>query len=298
MLDLKQFTPQAMVDIRPLLALQQYRSCDYSIGGIYMWREFFGEKYAVEDGMLICTVEYFDEGHCYTMPVGCGDLRSALMKIKRDAMERGLPFRFCSLTPKGLEELKAILGEPTQITEHREWADYLYPYENFLGYHGKKLVTPRNHCNRFVRDYPQYVYEAITMDNIEEATAFLAMKADCLEKTSPIAIEDHIRAVEVMSSYFEFGFIGGILKVDGITVGVTVGEIIGDTLYVQIEKALTDYSGAYPMLAQLFARQAQRPGVDYINREDDSGDEGLRHSKTEYRPCELIMKYTADFDIQ
>ena len=57
MLQLKRFTPQAMVEIRPLLEVQKYRSCDYSIGGIYMWREFFNELYTVENGMLMVYVK-------------------------------------------------------------------------------------------------------------------------------------------------------------------------------------------------------------------------------------------------
>lgn len=278
-----------------MLAFQKYRSCDYSMGGIFMWREFFNELYTVEGGMLICTASYFEFGDCYTMPVGSGSLEAALDLIRRDSAERGRPLRFCCLTEKGLAELTALWGEPKAVTEHRDWADYLYPYENFLGYHGKKLVTPRNHCNRFTRDYPQYVYERIDRRNIGEAAAFLAERSESLTKLSPIAVEDHKRAVEVMRYFEDFGFEGGALKVDGRVIGVTAGEVIGDTLYVQIEKALTEYSGAYPMLAGLYAKQMKRDGLVYINREDDSGDPGLRHSKLEYRPCELIMKYTVEY---
>ena len=260
-----------------------------------MWRDFFGEEYTVENDMLICTAHYFEEGFCYTMPVGTGSLSAALELIKADSCERNTPLRFCCVTEEGLAELTQILGKPKRVTEHRMWADYLYPIENFLGYHGKKLVTPRNHCNRFTRDNPQYVYEPIGSENLAEAKAFLEEKADGPQKESPIAVEDSKRAVEIMDYFEQFGFIGGILKVDDRVIGVTAGEIIGDTLYVQIEKALTLYSGAYPMLAQLFARQAERLGASFINREDDSGDEGLRKSKLEYRPCELIMKHTVEF---
>lgn len=260
-----------------------------------MWREFFGELFTVADNMLICTADYFDDGFCYTMPVGTGSLENALELIRRDSTCRNTPLRFCCITEQGLKQLCAVLGEPLLIKDNRKWADYLYPYENFLGYHGKKLVTPRNHCNRFLRDYPQYTYEPISLNNIAEAAAFLSEKADNLEKTSPVAVEDYYRAVEIMRHFELFDFSGGILKVDGRVIGVTVGEVIDDTLYVQIEKALTSYSGAYPMLAQLYAKQMAREGLNYINREDDSGDPGLRHSKLEYRPCELLTKYTVEF---
>ncbi len=89
MLEFKQFTAQAMVEIRPLLAFQKYRSCDYSVGGIFMWRDYFDERYTVRDNMLIGTSGYFDEGTCYTMPVGTGSVKEAVRHIKADAQERG-----------------------------------------------------------------------------------------------------------------------------------------------------------------------------------------------------------------
>ena len=74
------------------------------------------------------------------------------------------------------------------------------------------------------------------------------------------------------------------LEVDGKMVGVSVGEKRGDTLIVHVEKALYEYSGAYPTLAQEFAKAFAVNEIEFINREDDSGDLGLRTSKTQYQP--------------
>ncbi|MBO4562643.1 MAG: DUF2156 domain-containing protein [Clostridia bacterium] len=285
-----------MAEIRPLLDLQTCRSCDYTVGGIYMWREYFRQLYAVRDGMLISRAEYLDKGTCFSMPVGGGDIDAALDAIQADCRERGIPLRFCCITKGDIGRLTEHLGCPSGVIEYRDWADYLYPYENFLGYHGKKLVTPRNHCNRFVRDYPQYVYRALDSSLIQEAKRFLLDNAPAFDKEAPLAKEDFIRAVEILDHVELFGLKGGLLSVDGKTIGLTVGEAVGDTLYVHIEKALTEYSGAYPMLASLFAKQNASKELLYINREDDSGDEGLRKSKMEYRPCELIEKYVVCFD--
>jgi hypothetical protein len=296
MLEYKQFDHQAMAEIRPLLDLQEYRSCDYTVGGIYMWREFFRQAYAVKDGMLISSADYLDNGVCFGVPVGSGDLKAALEAVKADCAERKRPLRFCCVTEEGLAQLTETLGQPSKTIEYRDWADYLYPYENFLGYHGKKLVTPRNHCNRFMRDYPQYIYRAMDASMIGEAKRFLQENAPSFDKAAPLAKEEFIRAVEVLDHFELFGFSGGLLSVDGKTIGLSVGETIGDTLYVHIEKALTEFSGAYPMLAMLFAKQNASEKLLYINREDDSGDEGLRRSKTEYRPCCLIKKYVVCYE--
>ncbi len=260
-----------------------------------MWREYFKQKFVVVDGMLICSAEYLDKGTCFSYPVGDGSIGSALDFLKRYCKENDIPLRFCCVTEEGVVRLSDALGRPYEVIEYRDWADYLYPYENFLGYHGKKLVTQRNHCNRFLRDYPQYEYRSLDDSLIPEAKAFLIENASVFEKTSELAKEDYLRAVEILDYFGEFGFTGGALSVDGRMIGLTAGEIVGDTLYVHIEKALHEYSGAYPFLASLYARQNAREGLSFINREDDSGDPGLRHSKLEYRPCEIISKYVVTF---
>lgn len=298
MLELKPFAKEAMVEIRPLLATQDYRTCDNTVGGLYMWREYFKQLYTVVNGMLVCTAEYLDMGTCFSMPLGNGDIYGALAGIKGHCEEKSIPLRFCCVTPDALVRLTdeagrayEILGRPSEIKEYRDWADYLYPYENFLGYHGKKLVTQRNHRNRFLREYPQYEYKPLTSKLIPEAKAFLTENAGAFEKDSPLAREDYIRALELLDLVEYFGFTGGLLFIGGKAVGLTVGEAMGDTLYVHIEKALKEYKGAYPMLAMLYAQQNACPALKYINREDDSGDAGLRYSKLEYQPCDIITKY-------
>ena len=260
-----------------------------------MWREYFRQQFAVSNGMLICTAEFFDKGFCYSMPVGSGDIDEALETIRTDAAERDTPLRFCGIPGESVVRLTEHFGRPYEITEYRDWEDYLYPYVNFLGYHGKKLVTQRNHCNRFMRQYPQYEYVPLTSGNLSDAKAFLHENFENFRKDAPIAAEDYIRAIEVMDHIELFGFTGGLLKVDGRVIGLTVGEVIGDTLYVHIEKALSEYDGAYPMLASLYAKQMASDELAFINREDDSGDPGLRYSKTEYRPCAMVTKFVVDF---
>lgn len=50
---------------------------------------------------------------------------------------------------------------------------------------------------------------------------------------------------QVLNNYFKLNFTGGILKAEGCIIGFSIGEIINDTLFVHIEKALKQYSGAY-----------------------------------------------------
>lgn len=71
--------------------------------------------------------------------------------------------------------------------------------------------------------------------------------------------------------------------------------ISADTFDVHFEKAYGEIQGAYPMINREFARwlQANRPGVRWLNREDDMGLEGLRKSKESYYPDRMVEKSAA-----
>ena len=62
-----------------------------------------------------------------------------------------------------------------------------------------------------------------------------------------------------------------------------------DTFVVHIEKALSAYEGAYQVINQQFVKHACT-GYMYVNREEDTGSEGLRKAKLSYKPVFLVEK--------
>ena len=58
---------------------------------------------------------------------------------------------------------------------------------------------------------------------------------------------------------------------------------------MHIEKAFADIQGAYPMINQQFVEH-EAAGYRYINREEDTGEEGLRKAKLSYDPVFLMEK--------
>ena len=88
----------------------------------------------------------------------------------------------------------------------------------------------------------------------------------------------------------ELELTGGILRVDGQIVAFTIGEpICSDTFVVHIEKAFPDVQGAYTMINQQFVEH-ECMDYKYVNREEDTGDEGLRKAKRSYRPVFMVEK--------
>lgn len=58
---------------------------------------------------------------------------------------------------------------------------------------------------------------------------------------------------------------------------------------MHIEKAFADVEGAYPMINQQFVMNECRDYL-YVNREEDTGAEGLRQAKMSYRPVFMVEK--------
>ena len=83
----------------------------------------------------------------------------------------------------------------------------------------------------------------------------------------------------------------------GEVVAFIVGEVVGETLHVHIEKSLHQYSGSSEMINKSFVEYvlSKFPHIKYVNREDDAGDEGLRKSKLSYNPIMLLNKYNVVF---
>ncbi len=105
--------------------------------------------------------------------------------------------------------------------------------------------------------------------------------------------EEYDVVKEALMCFEELGLTGGLLRKDGEVIAFTLGEPLSDdTFVVHFEKAFPEIQGAYTMINQQFVL-AECQNYKYINREEDTGDEGLRKAKLSYHPVILLSKYTA-----
>ena len=83
--------------------------------------------------------------------------------------------------------------------------------------------------------------------------------------------------------------------VDGRVTAFSIGEKLNrDTFVIHIEKADPDVRGLYAVINQLFA-QNEGSAYNYINREQDLGDAGLKKAKESYHPASMIRKFKVGF---
>ena len=117
--------------------------------------------------------------------------------------------------------------------------------------------------------------------------------ADC--KNDPGLQEESCAVKQAFRYFFDLGLDGGLLRAQDEVVAFSMGDRLNEQTYlVHIEKAFADINGAYPMLNKHFVL-AHTQGYQYVDREDDAGDEGLRKAKLSYRPAIIAEKYRATY---
>ena len=279
----------------PYFNYQSSRNCDYTIGVVYMWRNFFHTEYAIDDNMLYLRMRD-DKGNIFHLiPVGPNDTLTALKKLCPGC---DCALRFSAVTEEQIPLLIEAFGAPDEIIEDRRWADYIYEKEKLSTYAGKKLAGQRNHINRFMKEHGSFIYEAITPENIQEARDFLHLHKAEQGKDDPVALKEYDYTLDTLDHFDDLHYTGALLKTpEGKCIALALGETVGDTLYVHAEKALRAVHGAPQLICREYAAHADA-NVQYINREDDMGDEGLRYAKTSLHPAILLMKHTVIYRIK
>lgn len=266
------------------------RNCEKTFVNSYLWSRFYQVQFAIVENTLIFKSE--DQGLAFTYPVGeSEDAKRALDFLKQYTEEKGVPFVLYLVTEDQFAQLEQWYPGRFEIEYNRDDADYVYESEKLATLSGKKLHAKRNHINKFKATFEDWSYETLTKDNAEDCFQ-MALKwrrqngcDDDEEKNAEMCVTlNSLRLLE------ELELTGGVLRVNGEVIAFTIGEPVSeDTFVVHIEKAYADIQGAYPMINQQFVEH-ECMDYKYINREEDTGAEGLRKAKLSYRPAFLVEK--------
>jgi hypothetical protein len=267
------------------------RTSDYTVGAMYMWRDFYNTSFTIYDDMILYKVKFLNR-ISFTYPVGGGSLPKAMEALKEYCQAQGISLWFCTVPEEALPSLVNDYQGTIPGTPSRDWADYLYQAKDLAEMAGRRYSGQRNHINKFKKLYPDYCYQRITPENHSRVIDFLIDYEKNHGKEASLAQEELNRTLELIPYLDLFKLPGGFIEVDGTIVAISVGEVVKDTLYCHIEKANRDYPGSYQMIVKEFASDMRQTyGIEYINREEDVGDEGLRTSKLSYHPVQLLDKY-------
>lgn len=282
--------------VKKYLKEEGSRNCEFTFANIYLWsREVYAIKFAVVEDTLC----FLSEGKqtSVTYPLGSGDKKRTIKCLREDFQAKGKPFHMHSVNPKQFEELQELYGDEVSIVYDRDSADYVYEVEKLVKLSGKKYHSKKNHINRFIANCPQWNYEAITEENVEECIQMAKEwgKQNGCEQDQGKQAELKV-ALQGLTMLEELDLTGGLIRAEGKVIAFCFGEPANeDTYVVHVEKAFAEIQGAYPLINREFL-QANATKFTYVNREEDVGSEGLRKAKLSYHPSFLLEKGAVTFE--
>jgi len=272
--------------------LERFRGCpqrtsDYSFSNLWGWAKEYGLEWAWAEKLVwikqTMPVARFwapigpwfevDWNTCLEGVAGGGDV-------------------FHRIPEKLIRLWQEEIRRPMVVEEERNQWDYIYGFDALLKLKGNQYHKKKNLLNQFKKKY-QYQYVPLGKGLIAQAQAMQQDWCTWRDCESSDALSAENRVIERVLRHWEglIGVYGGALLVDDSLVAYTIAENLSDdTLVIHFEKGSTEYRGVYQAINQIFL-ESLNPVIQWVNREQDLGDEGLRKSKISYHPVGFMNKY-------
>jgi len=273
--------------------VNSHNGCENTAANFIMWRcmyetsIYYDEKYAILRTRTDCKTSY-------SFMAEKKDYEKAVNRILEECMCRNIPFRIQYADENMKNELEKLFPDYFMYEHDRNYSDYVYLQSDLAMLAGKKFHAKRNHCNKFLMQYPNAVVEEINDGN----------KAECCEmnenwcKINNVDSENAGKVIrhefcavkEGFDHFDELGLFGICVRIDGKIVAFTMGSEKNSEMFVtHFEKGYYEYDGVYAFINREMAKRLDK--YKYINREEDCGEEGLRKAKISYNQVYMIDKY-------
>jgi hypothetical protein len=283
MLTFNRITIEDRERLLPLL-MEKDRGCEYTFSNLYLYRHFYDTNIAYHNDSAVVS---FGNPGLYLMPLGSCDLKEIVEELPAGSDGNR---HFVCITNDDLNVLADVFGDRVISVEKQTDGEYVYRSSDLADLPGKKYHSKRNHCTRFERLYSDWSFEKIGTDNIAEAAAMNAAWYAGMSGGEDDLREDCACSAGSLCQFDRLGLTGALLRVGGKVVAWCCGEeISAGSFCTHVEKAMRDVDGAYSVINREFAMML-RDRFEFINREDDAGDEGLRRTKLSYEPVYILEK--------
>lgn len=283
-----------IASLRPFFSKLESRTCDFTIGGMFMWRDFYKMEFAVKNQAFYSRLYAEDGSIFHNIPIS-DDVSSSLDNLICLLRREKTPIKFCTV-PEPFLPLFQDICTVISVNEQNDYGDYIYWANDLVELKGRKYSGQRNQISQFLRNVHSWSFDEINQDNISEIVTFFTASYLPSAGEGRYEKEENNKVIEVLNHYKSYGMKGGVLRADGEVIGFSLNEQIGDTLFTHVEKASRMFKGAYQMLVNQSAKMFVTSEVRYINREEDMGDLGLRISKKSYHPITILKKYLVEVE--
>ncbi len=269
------------------------QSMDYTFVNLWSWQGFYDLHCAF--GEHLCWIQKGPEQKgvipSYRAPIG--DWHS--IDWAAEPLLQGEQGVQLTRVPEQLVQIleAALPGRVIKEETRGQW-EYVYTQEDLAKLSGNRFHKKRNHVNAYKKHYGDVDYREIDSSIIE---AVLSLQDEWCQwhecSNSPSLQAENAAINNVFSHWDDLPMLhGGAIFVGDALVAFSVGEIIApQTLGVHFEKGRCGYRGVYQTMNSYFVQKAGA-ACQFVNREQDLDEDGLRQAKMSYLPTDFLRKYT------
>jgi len=289
------FSPVKLEDrgvLTEFLSKYPQRLTGYTFATLAAWCSYFRYEWTfAEPGLLLISCVLEPDSHRHLLqPVGPMS-ESIIQALENKAPELPYPLKIIGVSDSFLR-LHTELSTSFTVSEDRAVSNYLYSAEALAQLPGRKYSKKRNLLSQANGLY-RWVCEPLHAGNIDKCLAVLASIASEEHPDVEGMLKRELAALDCTLRHFsEFNQRGLVISVEDRPVAFSIYEPISPTtVAIHFERALRSYKGLYQVINLETAKVIAAEGFQFINREEDLGDPGLRDAKMSYHPVEIIPAY-------
>src|SRR3712207_1946554 len=177
----------------------RFHTCDFAFSNLFLWSRGEVIEYQEIENVLCLRGHYNDEIY-YFMPIPKEETEENMEAMKRridSILETGNIL--CYVPEDWMETLK----EEYELEEVRDSFDYVYQVEDLALLKGRRFAKKKNHISKFKRTYPDFQFEEITKENLEEVKSFQNQWCFCRECEKEEVLRNENMGIMSLLDHFE-----------------------------------------------------------------------------------------------
>jgi hypothetical protein len=286
----------------------------------YLWAKSTADDYHLSQkhGLLLLSSEKVKPGaKVFLEPIGgTAEERAQVIRSILEQARPGEHIVFESVSEAVATALKdsqadrqlaALVGMPApgarelKISQQSDYAEYVYKTSDLVDLQStKKLRDKRKQVETFWATH-NASYRSLNanpelLPKVMEFLDHWIAEKEAQGATSKAFQEEGETSRRMTQNFLQLGLKGGVILVEGKVVGFTLGAPVDkQTFGVFLEKADPKaFPFSYQALNREFAKDLKDRGFEFINRQDDEGEAGLRQAKKSYNPDRMEPHFTVE----
>jgi uncharacterized protein len=268
------------------------RLTGYTFATLAAWKPFYHYcwTFAEPETLLISCTLNPDPNPQLIQPIGVLSAIAA-QSIINNAAALSYPLKILGVSDQFLKENPDFAGS-FAAWEDRAVSNYLYNASALAKLAGRKYAKKRNLIAQAAGLY-SWSIQPLTS---ELTNGCFSVLESIIQEEHPLIegmMERELAALKCTLRHFDdFHQQGLLISIDNRPVAFSIYETISPTtVAVHFERALRSYKGLYQVINCETAKAIAAQGFEFINREEDLGDPGLRDAKMSYHPIEVLPSY-------